>query len=127
MSPLVGFNMFSLGEGLKTGSILDYPLSQMTLQVISRLDTIPMEVGQFLREDIFVKTNMFYRKVENNTRGVPREKMLKLSADDEAVLDAKIQQVRQKLTDNGSYNAGMMKLQKNIRCKIDKQRDECKK
>ena len=99
----------------------------MTLQVISRLDTIPMEVGQFLREDIFVKTNMFYRKVENNTRGVPREKMFKLSSRDTAKLEAEIIDIRQKLTDEGVYNVSMMKLQKNIRCKIDKQRDECKK
>ncbi len=127
MTPLVGFNMFNLGQGLKRGSIVDYPLSQMTLQVISRLDTIPMEVGQFLREDIFVKTNMFYRKVENNTRGVPREKMFKLSSRDTAKLEAEIIDIRQKLTDEGVYNVSMMKLQKNIRCKIDKQRDECKK
>lgn len=127
MTPLVGYNMFNLGQGLKAGSIVDYPLSQMTLQVISRLDTIPMEVGQFLREDIFVKTNMFYRKVENNTRGVPREKMFKLSSRDTAKLDTKIMDIRKKLTDEGVYNASMMKLQKNIRCKIDKQRDECKK
>jgi hypothetical protein len=127
MAPLVGYNMFNLGAGLKHGSIVDYPLSQMTLQVVSRLDRIPLEVGQFLREDLFIKLNMLYREVEKNTREVPREKMYKFSAREEKVLDTKITEIRENLTSNGTYNKSMMKLQKKIRCKIDKQRMECKK
>ena len=127
MSPLVGYNMFNLGAGLKHGSIVDYPLSQMTLQVVSRLDRIPLEVGQFLREDLFVKLNMLYREVEKNTREVPREKMYKFSPREERILDTKLASIRDEVTKKGGYNKSMMKLQKKIRCKIDKQRQECKK
>ena len=127
MAPLVGYNMFNLGAGLKHGSILDYPLSQMTLQVVSRIDRIPPEVGQFLREDLFVKLNMLYREVEKNTREVPRDKMLKLSAREEKVLATQIASIREGVMKEGGYNKGMMKLQKNIRCKIDKTLQECKK
>lgn len=126
MAPLVGYNMFNLGTGLKHGSIVDYPLSQMTLQVVSRIDTIPPEVGQFLREDLFIKLNMMYREVEKNSREVPREKMYKFSAREEKKLDTKIAAIRDKVTQEGGYHKGMMKLQKKIRCKIDKQRPECK-
>lgn len=126
MAPLVGYNMFNLGAGLKHGSIVDYPLSQMTLQVVSRLDTIPLEVGQFLREDLFVKLNMLYREVEKNSREVPTEKMFKFSPREEKILDDKIASIREKVTEEGGYHKGMMKLQKKIRCKIDKQRSECK-
>jgi len=126
MAPLVGYNMFNLGTGLKHGSIVDYPLSQMTLQVVSRIDTIPPEVGQFLREDLFIKLNMMYREVEKNSREVPREKMYKFSAREEKKLDTKIAAIRDKVTQEGGYHKGMMKLQKKIRCKIDKQRTECK-
>lgn len=125
LAPLVGYNMFNLGAGLKHGSIVDYPMSQMTLQVVSRLDTIPLEVGQFLREDLFVKLNMLYREVEKNSREVPREKMLKFSLWEAKILDDKIASIRDKVTQEGGYNKGMMKLQKKIRCKIDKQRSEC--
>ena len=127
MAPLVGYNMFNLGAGLRYGSILDYPLSQMTLQVVSRIDRIPPEVGQFLREDLFVKLNMLYREVEKNTREVPRDKMLRLSAKEEKILDIKIASIREEMTQNGGYNKGMMKLQKKIRCKIDKTLQECQK
>jgi Solute-binding protein AdeT 1/2 len=127
MAPLVGYNMFNLGAGLKHGSIVDYPLSQMTLQVVSRVDTIPPEVGQFLREDLFIKLNMMYREVEKNSREVPKEKMIKFSAREEKILDTKIASIRDEVTKEGGYNKGMMKLQKRIRCKIDKQRQECKK
>jgi len=127
MAPLVGYNMFNLGAGLKYGSIVDYPISQMTLQVVSRVDTIPPEVGQFLREDLFIKLNMLYREVEKNTREVPREKMFKFSPREEKIFDQKITDIREKLTKEGAYNKSMMKLQKKIRCKIDKQRGECKK
>lgn len=127
LSPLVGYNMFNLGTGLKHGSIIDYPLSQMTLQVVSRIDTIPLEVGQLLREDLFVKLNMYNRKVDNNTRGVPREKMYKLSPRDEKIMDIKIAEIREVVADSGGYNKSMLKLQKKIRCKIDKTLDECKK
>lgn len=127
MAPLVGYNMFNLGSGLKHGTIVDYPLSQMTLQVISRVDTIPPEVGQFLREDLFIKLNMLYREVEKNSKEVPREKMIKLSNRESKILDSKIAAIRDKVTQEGGYNKGMMKLQKKIRCKIDKQREECKK
>ncbi|CCK75460.1 MAG: hypothetical protein KBT75_00160 [Oleispira antarctica] len=127
MAPLVGYNMFNLGAGLKHGSIVDYPLSQMTLQVVSRIDRIPPEIGQFLREDLFVKLNMLYREVEKNTREVPREKMFKLSPREERILDTKIASIRDQVTENGGYNKGMMKLQKKIRCKIDKTLQECKK
>lgn len=127
MAPLVGYNMFSLATGLRYGSIVDYPLSQMTLQVVARLDTIPMEVGQFIREDLFVKLNMYYRKVENNARGVPTEKMFKFSERDEKEMDEKITAIRTRLTEQKIYNPSMMKLQKNIRCKIDNTLAECKK
>jgi hypothetical protein len=127
MAPLVGYNMFNLGTGLKHGSIVDYPLSQMTLQVVSRVDTIPPEVGQFLREDLFVKLNMLYREVEKNSREVPKEKMIKFSARDEKLLDTKIAGIRQQVTESGGYHKGMMKLQRKIRCKIDKARAECQK
>lgn len=127
MAPLVGYNMFNLGIGLKYGSIVDYPLSQMTLQVVSRLDTIPAEVGQFLREDLFIKLNQMNREVEKNSREVPREKMVKLSMRDAHTLDQKISDIREQLTQEGGYDKGMMKLQKKIRCKIDKLRKECKK
>lgn len=127
MSPLVGYNMFNLGAGLKNGSIVDYPLSQMTLQVVARLDTIPAEIGQFLREDMFVKLNIMYRQVEKNSRGVPKDKMIKFSAREENQLNLKITKIREQLTKSGAYNKGMMKLQKKIRCKIDKQLKECKK
>ena len=125
MAPLVGYNMFNLATGLKHGSIVDYPLSQMTLQVVSRVDTIPPEVGQFLREDLFVKLNMLYREVEKNSREVPREKMVKFSAREEKLLDRKIATIRQQITEEGGYHKGMMKLQRKIRCKIDKTRQEC--
>jgi hypothetical protein len=127
MSPLVGYNMFNLGVGLKYGSIVDYPISQMTLQVVSRIDSIPPEVGQFLREDMFVKLNMMYREVEKNSREVPHNKMFKLSLREEKILDAKIVLIRDKVTKSGGYNNGMMKLQHKIRCKIDKALQECKK
>jgi hypothetical protein len=125
MAPLIGFNMYNLGIGLKNGSIIDYPISQMTLQVVSRLDTVPPEVGQLLREDLFVKLNMMYREVEKNSREVPREKMLKLSTHEEKVLEGKIDAIREQVTNAGGYNLGMMKLQRKIRCKLDKSRQEC--
>jgi len=127
LAPLVGYNMFDLGAGLKHGSIVDYPISQMTLQVVSRVDTIPPEVGQFLREDLFIKLNMLYREVDKNTREVPRDKMFKFSPREEKVLDSKIASIRQRVTDEGGYNKSMIKLQYKIRCKIDKAREECKK
>jgi hypothetical protein len=127
LSPLVGYNMFNLGKGLKHGSIIDYPISQMTLQVVSRVDTIPLEVGQFMREDLFVKLNMLYRVVDRNSREVPKDKMLKLSPREEKLLDTKIAAIRQQVTDDGGYDKGMMKLQRKIRCKIDKARKECQK
>jgi hypothetical protein len=127
MAPLVGYNMFNLGAGLKSGSIVDYPLSQMTLQIVSRIDTIPPEVGQFLREDMFVRLNMMYRIIEKNSREVPREKMFKFSPREERILDTIIATIRQQVTDDGGYDKGMMKLQRKIRCKIDKAREECQK
>ena len=127
MAPLVGYNMFNLGTGLKNGSIVDYPISQMTLQVVSRVDTIPPEVGQFLREDLFIKLNMLYREVEKNSREVPRNKMFKFSPREEKLLDSKITAIRQQVIAEGGYHKGMMKLQRKIRCKIDKARAECRK
>jgi hypothetical protein len=127
MSPLVGYNMFNLGVGLKHGSIVDYPLSQMTLQVVSRLDRIPLEVGQFLREDLFIKLNGMYRQVEKNSREVPKDRMYKFSPREEKILATKITKIRNDLTQKGKYSKSMMKLQRKIRCKIDRQRQECKK
>lgn len=127
MAPLVAYNMFNLGIGLKHGSIIDFPLSQMTLQVVARLDTIPMEVGQFLREDMFLKLNLFYREVEKNSREVPKNKMYKFSERDEGILNKKIALVRDQMTEENGYNPSMIRLQKNIRCKIDKSHQECKK
>ena len=125
MAPLIGYSMFGLGAGVKNGVIVDYPLSQMTLQVVTRLDTIPAEVGQLLREDLFIKLNFMYREVEKNTRDVPMSKLKKLSARDEKAMTKQVASLREKLTKSGAYNPSMMKLQQKIRCKLDASLSEC--
>lgn len=127
LSPKVAYNMFNLGDGLKNGAILDYPLSQMTLQIVGRVDRIPPEVALILREDLFIKFNYLYREVNKNNRNIPKKLFKDISVADKALLDDKISSIRKEQKLSGNYHKSMLKLQGKIRCKLDRTLPECQK
>ena len=53
-APLVAYEVLELYKGMSPdGGIVDYPLTQLTMQLIGRLDKFPNEVAQLIREASF--------------------------------------------------------------------------
>jgi hypothetical protein len=126
LAPKVTYNMFSLGQAMAKGVILDYPVSQMTLQIVGNIDRIPPEVALILREDLFIKFNYLYREVKKNNRNIPNSVLKQVSQSDQQLLSKTIADIRKENTKSGVYNKSMIKLQDRIRCKLDRSLPLCK-
>lgn len=126
ISPLVGHAMFGLSAGNKHGHIIENPVSQMTLQVVSKTHLVPPEVAQLFREDLFLKLNLLNREVEKVVKDIPAEKKVSLPARDAEKFESMLEKVRTDLTRKGVYDKSMMKLQRKVRCKLDPSLSECK-
>lgn len=118
LAPKVAYNMFGLDTGLRNGAIIDYPVSQMTLQIVGRIESIPPEIALILREDLYIKFNYLYRVVDRMSR-VPNSLLKSLSPADEALISENIKLIRQEQKELGNYDKSMLKLQDKIRCKLD--------
>ena len=126
ISPLVGHAMFGLSAGNKHGQIIENPVSQMTLQIVSKTNLVPPEVAQLFREDLFLKLNLLYREVDKISKEIPAEKKVKFPERELDHFNRTLAEVRARLTQQGVYNKSMMKLQRKIRCKLDPSLSECK-
>jgi len=126
ISPLVGHAMFGLSAGNKHGQIVENPVSQMTLQIVSKTHLVPPEVAQLFREDLFLKLNLLYREVDKISKEIPAEKKVQFPERELQHFNRTLAEVRTRLTQQGVYDKSMMKLQRKIRCKLDATLSECK-
>ena len=119
------YNMHNLNKGLEFGSIIDYPISQSTLQIVGRIEAVPPEMALMLREDLYIKFNYMYNFIDKMST-VPKPLFKSLSLEDEELILKKINSVRDKYKKTERYDKSMLNLMARIRCKLDQHSSECK-
>lgn len=125
-APLVAYEILELYKGMSPdGGVVDYPLTQLSMQLIGRLDKFPNEVAQLIREASFEAYPQVLKRIEQETSRVPERWMIKIPDKDKQEYEVMMQDARDALRAQQYYNADMLGLQRKIRCKFDPTRSEC--
>ncbi len=125
-APLVAYNIMELYRGIgDKGGIVNYPFSQLTLQLIGRKDKFPTEIAQLVRENFYSRFAAIEKEVERQTGDVPDNLWIDISEEDKAEYQLMMQQARIALRDRDYYDGDMLTLQRKIRCKFEPSHSEC--
>lgn len=125
-APLVAYNAMELYKGMEPdGGIIDYPLAQISIQLIGWRHRIPNVVGQLIREAFFENYDKINDALNSEVKDIPQHWWVQLPDADKDDYEGIMQQARLTLRDKDYYSADMLTLQRKIRCKFDPERGEC--
>lgn len=125
-SPLVAYHIMELYKGIgDNGGIINYPFTQITLQLIGNKDKFPPELAQLVREDFYSRFSEIEEMVAKQTGDVPESVWIEIPDADKADYQSVMQDARIKLRDRDYYDGSMLTLQRKVRCKFEPTRSEC--
>lgn len=125
-SPLVAYNVMELYKGIgTTGGIVDYPFSQITLQMVGNVNKFPSEVAQLIREEFVKRFDHIGGVVKAQIGEVPDSVWIDIPPADMQEYQVLMQEARIQLREKGYYDKDMLTLQRKVRCKFDPANFEC--
>lgn len=125
-APLAAYSIMELYKGMKPdGGIVDYPLAQISLQLIGHRDRIPDAAAQLVREAFFESFDDIMQRVKEETKDIPDHWWISIPQQDQREYDVMMRDARTQLRDRGYYSADMLRLERRIRCKLEPSRAEC--
>ena len=125
-APLAAYQLMELYKGMQpNGGIINYPLAQITLQLIGHKDRVTPELAQITRELFFKSYDDFLGRVRQETKVVPDHWFVEIPEEDKREYEVMMREAREELRKRGYYSPEMLGLQKRIRCKLDNTRAEC--
>jgi hypothetical protein len=125
-APLVAYEVLELYKGMSPdGGIIDYPLAQITMQLIGRKDKFPNEVAQLVREEFFNSYHLIKERLDQEAAKVPDRWWIEIPDGDKREYETMMQEARLTLREKGYYDADMLTLQRKIRCKLNPSKGEC--
>lgn len=125
-APLVAYTPLELYKGLAPdGGIINYPLMQITMQLIGRSDRFPAELMQTSREYFYKNLDSILEALDKEMLTVDPKWWVEIPAEDKTGYEVMMQEARIQMRDLGYYSAEMLSLQRKIRCKLETDRAEC--
>lgn len=125
-APLVAYEMLELYKGMTPdGGIIDYPLTQLTMQLVGRRSSFPQEIAQLIREASFEKFDEITTFLEREIARIPDKWMVPIPEQDRQEYEAMMTEARIALRDIDYYDGNMLTLQRKVRCRINPDRPEC--
>ena len=125
-APLMAYEIMELYRGMEPdGGIIDYPLTQLTMQLIGRRDRFPQEVAQIFREATFERFDDIMEFINREAERVPEHWMVDIPEEDRQEYEVMMQEARVTLREMDYYDEDMLNLQRRIRCRYDPERYEC--
>lgn len=125
-APLIAYEAVELYKGMSpNGGIVNYPLAQISMQLIGRSDRFPNEIAQLVREAFFEGYDRIMARLHEEAGKVPNKWWIEIPDEDKIEYETMMQQARIQLRDENYYDAEMLTLQRKIRCKLEGSRAEC--
>ena len=125
-APLAAYEVMELYRGMEPdGAIIDYPLAQITMQLVGRRDKFPTEIAQLVRESFFENISEIRSQVQAEEERVPEHWFEPIPEEDQQEYEVMMQDARVQLREDGYYHPEMLQLQRRIRCRQDPNRYEC--
>lgn len=124
-APTTAFEPLELYRGIgTTGGIIDFPLSQLTLQLVIRSSSFPADFGQWAREYAFGQFDKAMVQVKASDAKAAKY-LVPIPDADKPGYEDRFLKVRLKLKESGTYSGLVLGLMKKVRCKADPARAEC--
>ncbi len=125
-APLLAYEILELYKGMTPGGgIIKYPLAQITMQLVGKLEKFPNEAAQLIRESSFEQYDRIITMIVQEEVKIPERWWIPIPEADMKEYDGMMQQARISLRDMDYYDADMLSLQRRIRCKFAPERGEC--
>ena len=125
-APLIAYEAVELYKGLSpNGGIVNYPLAQISMQLIGRNEKFPNEIAQLVREAMYEGYDRIMARLNDEAAKVPSKWWIEIPDKDKIEYEVMMRDARIQLRDEGYYDGDMLNLQRKIRCKLDQSRAEC--
>lgn len=125
-APLVAYGALELYKGLSPdGGIVNYPLVQLTMQMVARTDRFPADMIQTSRSYFYNNLDQVLEAINREAEQVDAKWWIEIPERDKLEYEVMMQQARVQLRDEGYYHPEMLTLQRKVRCKLDPSRAEC--
>lgn len=125
-APLVAYGPLELYKGLAPdGGIIDYPLIQLTMQLVARSDRFTKEQMQKSRRYFYDNLDRIIEALDKEASAVDPKWWVDIPEKDKLEYEVMMQQARLQLRDEGFYDSEMLSLELKVRCKLDESRPEC--
>lgn len=125
-APAAVFKPLELHKGLGTkGAIVNYPILQVTGNLIIRPDKFPAGYGQKSREWVKTQLPRAFGILGKMKADIPQKYWMNIPAADKPGYQKLMRESRIDLTRRGVYDKRMMKLLWQFRCKEDRSNFEC--
>ena len=125
-APLAAYEPLELYKGLAPdGGIINYPLVQLTIQLIAKKDAFAPEVAQKSREYFFQNLDRIITQLKKEEAKVNADWWVEIPDADKREYEVLMQEARNQLQTEGYYDPDMLNLLRKVRCKLDQSRPEC--
>ena len=125
-APLVAYTPLELYKGMSpNGGIINYPLAQITMQLIARTDRFPADMMQTSREYFFKNLDTVLEGLAKEEKSVDPKWWVEIPDADKSSYEVMMQEARIQMRELGYYSSEMLTLQRRIRCKLESSRAEC--
>ena len=125
-APLIAYNALELYKGLSPdGGIIDYPLVQLSIQLVAKSDTFTPEQAQKSREYFYTNLHRITEQLDKEASAVDSRWWVDIPAEDKREYEIMLQEARTQLMNEGYYHGDMLSLLRKVRCKFDASRAEC--
>ncbi len=125
-APLIAYQILELYKGMDPdGGIVNYPIVQLTAQLIAHTDRFPPVIAGLIREVAADSFSSIQKALEREADKIPDHWWVEVSAGNRQEYDSMVGAARLKLRETGYYDATMLSIMKRIRCSQDPQRPEC--
>ena len=125
-APATAYRPLELERGLQSGGgVVRYPLSQLTLQVITHRDQFPDGFGNSARAFGYERFDSMMTLINRGDGEIADSYWVDVPAEEVANFDTVFREVRIQLRDEGVYDATMLTLLRRVRCQVDDTRAEC--
>ena len=125
-APAAAFKPLELHKGLGSkGAIVNYPILQVTGNIIIRPERFPKGYGQQSREWVKAQLPRAFDILGKMKADIPMKYWMDVPAADKSGYQKMMREARINLTQQGVYDKRMMKLLWQFRCKEDAKNFEC--
>lgn len=124
--PAVVYEAMELYKGMKpNGGVIQFPVAQLSLQILIRKAEFSADFGQKSREFSLSQFDKAVMRAKNYEHRIDQKWWISISEADQARYHEMYRKTRISLRNKGVYDARMLTLMRLVRCKKDSQRSEC--